>query len=66
LTATIGAGSNGAMLLRHVVCALLMAALIGACGDDGGGEDKCAGAAVDDGNACTVDACDPATGNISH
>lgn len=28
--------------------------------------DPCAGVATDDGVACTVDACDPATGNVTH
>lgn len=30
------------------------------------GSDACIGVTVDDGNACTADACDPVTGNVSH
>ena len=28
--------------------------------------DLCTGVPVDDGNACTVDSCDPATGKVTH
>ena len=41
-------------------------ALLGACSSSGTTADRCAGASVDDGIACTVDACDPATGAVTH
>jgi len=40
-------------------------ALLCAC-SSAGVTGPCAGAALDDGNGCTVDACDPATGMVSH
>ena len=47
--------------MRSIIVTL-GAALLAACGEAG---DPCS-ASIDDGDACTTDACDPATGTVSH
>jgi hypothetical protein len=55
------------MNVRRALAATLAAALAAACGGSSESTpgDPCAGG-FDDGNACTVDACHPGTGEITH